>query len=79
MNVEINNESQQANIHFPKSIPANSKATLHIDYSGIMNDRMVGFYRSSYIDSITGEKKWLGTTQFEATDARLAFPCWDEV
>ena len=37
---------------------------------------MLGFYRSQYKQG--GKTKYLATTQFEAADARRAFPCWDE-
>ncbi|KAF9148112.1 hypothetical protein BGX20_006449, partial [Mortierella sp. AD010] len=52
-------------------------AVLNINYSGILNDKMAGFYRSSYKDA-DGNAKIMGVTQFEATEARRAFPCWDE-
>lgn len=38
---------------------------------------MAGFYRSSYTD-IDGKSRIMASTQFEALDARRAFPCWDE-
>ena len=44
---------------------------------GTLNDRLLGFYRSQYKDK-SGKRKYLATTQFEAADARRAFPCWDE-
>lgn len=61
-----------------KPLAKGSKATLSIDYEGEMNDKMAGFYRSSYMNESNTQKKYLGVTQFEATDARRAFPCWDE-
>jgi puromycin-sensitive aminopeptidase len=51
--------------------------TLHLEFSGILNDRMQGFYRSTY-ETQDGERRTIGSTQFESTDARRAFPCWDE-
>jgi aminopeptidase 2 len=51
--------------------------SLLIKFKGVLNDRMEGFYRSSYRSS-TGETKFLATTQFESTEAREAFPCFDE-
>jgi puromycin-sensitive aminopeptidase len=50
---------------------------LEIDFDGILNDDLRGFYRSVYTDE-EGNEKTIATTQFEATDARRAFPCWDE-
>jgi puromycin-sensitive aminopeptidase len=33
-------------------------------------------HRSSY--QVNGESRFMAVTQFEATDARRCFPCWDE-
>ena len=52
------------------------KATIFLEFQGILNDRLLGFYRSQYKQG--GTTKYLATTQFEAADARRAFPCWDE-
>ena len=51
-------------------------AFIYIDFTGVLNDRLLGFYRSQY--KLDGKTKYLATTQFEAADARRAFPCWDE-
>jgi puromycin-sensitive aminopeptidase len=53
-------------------------AKLRIKFSGVIGERMFGFYRSSYTLSGSGERKFMAATQFEATDARRCFPCWDE-
>jgi puromycin-sensitive aminopeptidase len=52
------------------------KATLHFSFSGVLTDTMRGFYMSQYV--VNGEQRTMATTQFEATDARRAFPCFDE-
>jgi puromycin-sensitive aminopeptidase len=46
-------------------------------FSGKLNDLLRGFYRSKFRTE-DGEEAWIAVTQFEATDARRAFPCWDE-
>lgn len=50
-------------------------ATLKIDYTGQINDKMAGFYRSTY--SAKGKEKHIAVTQFEESEARRAFPCFD--
>ncbi|MFY4727735.1 M1 family metallopeptidase, partial [Nitrospira sp. BLG_2] len=50
---------------------------LHLSFHGKLNDQLRGFYRSTYKD-VLGTQQTLAATQFEATDARRAFPCWDE-
>ena len=51
--------------------------TLHLEFAGHLSDRMRGFYRSTY-EGDDGGTRTIATTQFESTDARRAFPCWDE-
>ena len=50
---------------------------LRMTFTGELNDKLRGFYRSQYVNP-EGETAYLATTQFEATDARRALPCWDE-
>jgi puromycin-sensitive aminopeptidase len=50
---------------------------LRLAFRGSLNDKLRGFYRSAYKDA-AGTSRTLAATQFEATDARRAFPCWDE-
>ena len=51
--------------------------TLHTTFTGELNDKLVGFYRSTFTDD-SGATRTLACTQFESTHARRAFPCWDE-
>jgi tricorn protease interacting factor F2/3 len=48
---------------------------LRIEYKGEINNKMAGFYRSTYLSD--GQEKFAAVTQFEESDARRAFPCFD--
>ncbi|XP_043288509.1 aminopeptidase N-like [Venturia canescens] len=50
---------------------------LEMKYQGILRDDFRGFFRDSYVDDV-GKKVWFVATHFEASDARRAFPCFDE-
>jgi len=71
----LNEKDEKLTIKFAKKIKG--KAKLSIKFTGTLNDRLLGFYKSKYKDR-KGKTKYLATTQFEAADARRAFPCWDE-
>lgn len=70
-----NEKAETATFVFKKNIPK-GKIKLHLVFRGILNDKLKGFYRSQY--EIDGKKHHMATTQFESTDARRAFPCFDE-
>jgi len=71
---KVDTKNELLIIHLPQKIAGHSQ--LYLEFSGILNDRLIGFYKSEYKDD-NGNKKYLATTQFEAADARRAFPCWD--
>ncbi len=51
---------------------------LALKYNGKINAQGQGLFYARYREQGTNEKKLLLGTQFEATDARRMFPCWDE-
>lgn len=70
-------DSETTKVSFDKTISKGSKAKLAITFSGTLNDNMAGFYRSSF-KAADGSTIYMATTQMEPTDARRAFPCFDE-
>jgi puromycin-sensitive aminopeptidase len=74
--IAVNEEAERATLTFERPLPV-GEARLHLKFRGVLNDKLRGFYRSTFSDH-TGVERVLATTQMEATDARRAFPCWDE-
>ena len=74
--ISLDTDFETATLDFGQTLSPGG-AQLAMKFTGVLNDRLVGFYRSEYQDT-QGETRYLATTQFEATDARRAFPCWDE-
>ena len=69
--VSLDKDKEQATFTFADSLPA-GKATLSVEYKGILNGELRGFYLSK-----TARRNY-AVTQFEPTDARRAFPSFDE-
>ena len=74
--ITLDGERETVTLSFASPI-APGAAQLDLRFTGELNDKLRGFYRSQYVNP-EGEVSYLATTQFEATDARRAFPCWDE-
>src|SRR5262249_39274608 len=69
--VSMNETSQTATLTAAR--PVERGATeIHVRYTGVLNEQLRGFYLSK------GRDRNYAVTQFESTDARRAFPCFDE-
>ncbi|HEY9682226.1 MAG TPA: M1 family metallopeptidase [Oculatellaceae cyanobacterium] len=71
-------EAKYERIHFESGStidPGNYQ--LSLNFTGILNDKLRGFYRSDFKDK-KGVTHYIATTQMEPTDARRMFPCFDE-
>ncbi|EFA76269.1 puromycin-sensitive aminopeptidase-like protein [Heterostelium album PN500] len=76
--IEYSEAEEVVVLHFENEITVVSDhQVLSITFEGIHNDKLVGFYKSSY-KGVNGEDRHIVTTQFEPTDARRCFPCFDE-
>ena len=74
--IELNAADETVSISFPSAIQP-GPAVLRIAFTGELNDRLTGFYRSEYTRA-DGTSRTMATTQFEPSSARRSIPCWDE-
>lgn len=73
---KLSTEDETVTFKFGSPISLGSYS-LDLAFKGEINDKMKGLYRSKYINE-RGEETYAAVTQFESTDARRCFPCWDE-
>lgn len=76
VDLHVDEESERLVLRLPGPLPL-GRYRLDITYTGTLNDKLRGFYRSSFT-APDGTTQQMAVSQFEAADARRAFPCWDE-
>ena len=74
--IQLDPDTERLTLLTDTDVPA-GEAEIRASFDGILNDQLRGFYRSTYSDE-DGVEHTIATTQFQSTDARRAFPCWDE-
>lgn len=77
LDIDFDEPNERVSLLATDEVAPAGPATLALDFTGILNDKLRGFYRSTFTDT-DGNERTLATTQFESTDARRAFPCFDE-
>ncbi|XP_066588195.1 puromycin-sensitive aminopeptidase [Prorops nasuta] len=75
--VELSLPDETAIFTFNEELPIGKTGSINLEFAGEINNSMKGLYRSKHIYE-DGTEEYSAVTQFEATDARRCFPCWDE-
>ena len=75
--IDLDETEQTLTLNLPNELPAGDHE-LALAFSGKINAQGQGLFYARYQEQGTNEKKVMLGTQFEATDARRMFPCWDE-
>ena len=75
--IKIDKEKELLTLALPSELPPGDH-TLALSFSGKINQQGQGLFYVRYQEQGSGVQKIMLGTQFEATDARRFFPCWDE-
>ena len=69
-------ENERLIVGATEDIPAGT-SMIDVAFTGTLNDKLRGFYRSTYRDD-AGVEHVVAASQMQSTDCRRAFPCFDE-
>jgi aminopeptidase N len=75
--IKIDTKNELLTLALPSELPI-GEHTLALRFAGIINQQGQGLFYMRYQEQGTGARKIMLGSQFEATDARRFFPCWDE-
>ncbi|HMG06376.1 MAG TPA: M1 family metallopeptidase, partial [Chthoniobacterales bacterium] len=75
--IKLDPKEETATLTLGSELPAGPHS-LALNFTGKINRQGQGLYYAPYQEQGTGAKKIMLGSQFEATDARRFFPCWDE-
>ena len=75
--IKIDTKNELLTLALPSELPT-GEHTLALRFAGIINQQGQGLFYMRYQEQGTGARKIMLGSQFEATDARRFFPCWDE-
>jgi aminopeptidase N len=75
--IKTDTKSELLTLTLPSELPTGDH-TLTLRFAGKINEQGQGLFYMRYQEHGSGAWKTMLGTQFEATDARRFFPCWDE-
>jgi aminopeptidase N len=75
--IKTDTKNELLTLEVPSELAAGEHA-LTLRFTGKINEQGQGLFYMPYQEQGSGARKVMLGTQFEATDARRFFPCWDE-
>ncbi|KAJ5109188.1 hypothetical protein N7456_005863 [Penicillium angulare] len=76
-NIQRDEDKQTISIYRDQPFLSRETATISMKFEGKLEDKLAGFFRSSFKDG-NGEDQFIAVTHMEPTYARQVFPCFDD-